>query len=51
MDSYAIRFDPVLRGQERPNWIDDTVLDDVLEHWNVKQGLIQGARNPLRIGW
>jgi NAD(P)H dehydrogenase (quinone) len=48
VDLYAIRFDPALRDQDRPNWIDDSVPDDVLEHWNVKQALIQGASNPLR---
>jgi NAD(P)H dehydrogenase (quinone) len=48
VDLYAIRFDPALRDHDRPNWIDDSVPDDVLEHWNVKQALIQGARNPLR---
>jgi len=48
VDLYAIRFDPVLRDHDRPNWIDDSVPDDVLEHWNVKQSLIRGARNPLR---
>ena len=48
VDLYAIRFDPVLRDRDRPNWIDDSVPDDVLEHWNVKQSLIEGARNPLR---
>jgi NAD(P)H dehydrogenase (quinone) len=48
VDLYAIRFDPALRDHDRPNWIDDSVPDDVLEHWNVKQALLQGARNPLR---
>jgi NAD(P)H dehydrogenase (quinone) len=48
VDLYAIRFDPVLRDHDRPNWIDDSVPDDVLEHWNVKQALMQGARNPWR---
>jgi len=48
VDLYAIRFDPVLRDHDRPNWIDDSVPDDVLEHWNVKQALIQGAKHPLR---
>jgi NAD(P)H dehydrogenase (quinone) len=48
VDLYAIRFDPALRDHDRPNWIDDSVPDDVLEHWNVKQALLQSARNPLR---
>jgi NAD(P)H dehydrogenase (quinone) len=48
VDLHAIRFDPVLRDQDGPNWIDDSVPDDVLEHMNVKQSLIERARNPLR---
>ena len=48
VDLYAIKFDPMYRDHDRPNWIDDSVPDDVLEHWNIKQSLIAGARNPLR---
>jgi Putative NADPH-quinone reductase (modulator of drug activity B) len=48
VDLHAIRFDPVLRDRDQPNWIDDSVPDDVLEHMNVKRALIEGARNPLR---
>lgn len=48
VDLHAIRFDPVLRDQDRANWIDDSVPDDVLEHMRVKQSLIEGAANPLR---
>ena len=48
VDLHAIRFDPVLRDRDAPNWIDDSVPDDVLEHMDVKRSLIEGARNPLR---
>src|SRR5512144_2101512 len=44
VDLYAIRFDPVFRERDGPDWLDD----DVLEHWNVKRSLIEAARNPLR---
>lgn len=30
VDLHAIRFDPVLRDRDQPNWIDDSVPDDVL---------------------
>jgi NAD(P)H dehydrogenase (quinone) len=48
VDLHAIGFDPVLRDRDGPDWIDDSVPDDVLEHMNVKQSLIEGAANPLR---
>jgi Flavodoxin-like fold len=48
VDLHALRFDPVLRDRDQPNWIDDSVPDDVLEHMDVKRALIEGARNPLR---
>jgi NAD(P)H dehydrogenase (quinone) len=48
VDLHAIGFDPVLRDQDGPNWIDDSVPDDVLAQMNVRQSLVEGARNPLR---
>lgn len=48
VDLHAIRFDPVLRDRDGPNWIDDSVPDDVLEHMNIKQSLMEAAGNPLR---
>lgn len=48
VDLHAIGFDPVLRERDEPNWIDDSVPDDVLEHMNLKQKLTSQARNPLR---
>jgi len=48
VDLHAIGFDPVLRDHDAPGWIDGSVPDDVLEHMNVRQALIEGARNPLR---
>ena len=47
VDLHAIGFDPVLRDQDGPNWIDDSVPDDVLAQMNVRQSLVEGARNPL----
>lgn len=48
VDLHAIGFDPVLRDADQPNWIDDSVPDDVLAHMNVRQSLLESARNPLR---
>lgn len=48
IDLHAIGFDPVLRDRDSPNWIDDSVPDDVLEHMNVEKSLSEAARNPLR---
>jgi NAD(P)H dehydrogenase (quinone) len=48
VDLHAIGFDPVLKDRDGPNWIDDSVPDDVLEHMNVKQSLIESANNSIR---
>jgi len=48
VDLHAIGFDPVLRDRDTPSWIDDSVPDDVLEHMNVKNSLMERAPNPLR---
>jgi NAD(P)H dehydrogenase (quinone) len=47
VDLYAIGFDPVLRSPDRPNWIDDSVPDDVLANWKVEQSLMRSATGPL----
>lgn len=48
VDLYAIRFDPVYSERDGPGWVDDSVPDDVLAHWQVRTSLMAGARNPLR---
>jgi NAD(P)H dehydrogenase (quinone) len=48
VDLHAIGFDPVLRDHDAPNWIDDSVPDDVLEYMNIRQSLMEAAGNPLR---
>lgn len=48
VDLYAIGFDPVLRDRDRPNWIDDSVPDDVLAYMNVEQTLMAAAATPLK---
>lgn len=48
VDLHAIHFDPVLHDRDGPDWIDDSVPDDVLAHMQVKRSLLARARNPLR---
>ncbi len=48
VDLHAIGFDPVLRDRDAPNWIDDSVPDDVLAHMRLPQSLLERARGPLQ---
>ena len=48
VDLYAIGFDPVFRAHDVPNWVDDSVPDDVLANWKVEQSLMKAAGGPLR---
>ncbi|MGB8817099.1 MAG: NAD(P)H-dependent oxidoreductase [Rhizobiaceae bacterium] len=48
VDLHAIGFDPVLRKEDSPNWIDDSVPDDVLDNMNVRSTLVASAGGPLR---
>jgi NAD(P)H dehydrogenase (quinone) len=48
VDLHAIRFDPVFGDRDTPDWVDDSVPDDVLPHWQVRKSLLAGAGNPLR---
>jgi NAD(P)H dehydrogenase (quinone) len=48
VDLYAIGFDPVLRAADGPNWVDDSVPDDVLAHWRPRESLLRSARGPLQ---
>lgn len=43
VDLHAIGFDPVIRDRDRPNWIDDSVPDDVLAHMRIEQNLMAAA--------
>ena len=47
-DLYAIDFDPVLREHDSPNWMDANAPDDVLERWNLRERMLEGAGGPLR---
>lgn len=48
VDLHAIGFNPVFSERDGPNWIDDSVPDDVLANMRVEQSLMQAADTPLR---
>lgn len=48
IDLHAMGFDPVFRDHDGPNWIDDSVPDDVLEYMKVEKSLTEAAGNPAR---
>lgn len=48
VDLHAVGFDPVLRDRDAPNWIDDSVPDDVLARMDLPRSLLERARGPLQ---
>lgn len=48
VDLHAIGFDPVFREHDGPNWIDESVPDDVLEFMNVRESLLEQARTGIQ---
>lgn len=48
VDLHAIGFDPVLRDHDAPNWIDNSVPDDVLTRMRVAQSVLERTRGPLQ---
>lgn len=48
VDLHGIGFDPVFRERDDPNWINNSVPDDVLEYMDVRQSLIRSARSKFR---
>ena len=48
VDLYAIGFDPVLRDQDAPSWMDENVPQDILDKANLKQELLDSAKGPLQ---
>jgi NAD(P)H dehydrogenase (quinone) len=51
VDLHAIGFNPVFSGRDGPNWIDDSVPDDVLPYMKVRRSLLEGAGDALRRLW
>jgi NAD(P)H dehydrogenase (quinone) len=48
VDLHAIGFNPVYHDRDGPDWVDDSVPDDVLGHWKVKESMTAAARGPWR---
>ena len=48
IDLYGIGFDPVWRDRDGPNWMDESVPQDILDRANLRQGLLDSAGGPLR---
>ena len=48
IDLYAIRFDPVLKPRDAPNWINESLPMEVLEGMSLKQQAIESAANPFQ---
>jgi NAD(P)H dehydrogenase (quinone) len=46
VDLHAIGFNPLIGASDGPNWIDDGIPDDVLEHMHVEQSLRDSAQGP-----
>jgi NAD(P)H dehydrogenase (quinone) len=48
VDLHAIHFNPVLSDRDGPDWVDESVPDDVMQHMNIKNALLGASGNPLR---
>jgi len=48
VDLYAIKFDPVLRERDSPNWMDEHAPDAILESMHLRERLLEGARGPIQ---
>jgi NAD(P)H dehydrogenase (quinone) len=47
VDLYAIKFDPVLRERDGPNWMDEGAPAEILESMHLRERMLEGARGPL----
>ena len=48
VDLYAMNFNPVISATDAPNWLDETVPDEMLERMNLKNELLDNAGGPIR---
>jgi NAD(P)H dehydrogenase (quinone) len=48
VDLYGIGFDPVLREQDNPNWMDAEAPDGIIESMHLRERMLEGARGPLK---
>ena len=47
VDLYAIKFDPVLRERDNPNWMDEGAPEEIIESMHLRERMLEGARGPL----
>ena len=47
VDLYAIKFDPVLRTRDNPNWMDPDAPEDIIGRMRVRERMLAEARGPL----
>jgi NAD(P)H dehydrogenase (quinone) len=47
VDLYAIQFDPVFRARDVPNWIDESIPEDLLDRVQLKQTILDSAGGPI----
>jgi hypothetical protein len=48
VDLYAIGFDPVWRSErDAPNWMDESIPQEFLDRVDLRQELLDGAKNPI----
>lgn len=48
IDLYAIRFDPVLRTRDAPNWLNESLPKEAFENVDFKQQALESATNPFQ---
>ncbi|MFO0564898.1 MAG: NAD(P)H-dependent oxidoreductase [Polyangiaceae bacterium] len=47
VDLYAIGFDPVWSMRDSPNWLDESIPQDILDRTDLRREMLDGARNPV----
>jgi NAD(P)H dehydrogenase (quinone) len=48
IDLHATCFDPVIRARDWPDWIDESMLLEMLERANLKQQLLDASGGPIQ---
>ncbi len=48
IDLHAMHFDPVISARDGPNWLDESLPDEMLERINIKQALLDNAGGFIR---
>ena len=48
LDLYAMKFDPVFTLADAATWLHPDMPTDILERWNPRQAVLDGARGPVQ---